>query len=167
MNAFVWPISFTSVHQLVFRGLSRSQWLNKSSMVRFEPGVQDQNANVRTTYLWAHCDFSVNTLKWKKKKNHFQFLFFANFSLHKLKMRKIGNFIYLDYRFFWHSTLNSWSLFLCTVNAVRSGRNLFTHQTWNFKIRTKFFQSEAFPLHSGWVDLCDHPKRGRLRCAIF
>ena len=31
----------------------------------------------------------------------------------------------------------------------------------------RFSQGEAFPLHSGWADPCDHPKCGWLGCAIF
>ena len=31
----------------------------------------------------------------------------------------------------------------------------------------RFLQGEAFPLHFGLVDPCNHPKCGRLWCAIF
>ena len=35
---------------------------------------------------------------------------------------------------------------------------------WSFR---RFPQGEAWSLHSGWADLCDHPKCGWLGCVIY
>ena len=65
---------------------------------------------------------------------------------------------FLVYKIVWQSKMQ--------LASKAESQHTYLAQEIPWSIR-RFSQGEAFPLHSGWADPCDHPKCGWLGCAIF